>query len=41
MRRFLTGDVHGIARMVKDFNARSSKGAEVAQEAHLRAAVGN
>src|SRR5690606_38032126 len=26
MRRFLTGDVHGIARMVKDFNVRAGAG---------------
>jgi hypothetical protein len=41
LRRFLAGDVHGIARIVKDFNARASTGAEVAQSAQLRAAVGN
>jgi 3-deoxy-D-manno-octulosonate 8-phosphate phosphatase KdsC-like HAD superfamily phosphatase len=41
MRRFLTGDVHGIARMVKDFNVRAGAGVSLAQGAGLRAAVGN
>lgn len=41
VRRFLTGDVHGIARMVKDFNAHASAGAALETGAELRAAVGN
>ncbi|MFO7974839.1 MAG: hypothetical protein R6V12_09420 [Candidatus Hydrogenedentota bacterium] len=40
-RRFLTGDVHGIARMVKDFNAHAGTGAALEPSAQLRAAVGN
>ncbi|HOF40976.1 MAG TPA: radical SAM protein [Candidatus Hydrogenedentes bacterium] len=41
MRRFLAGDVHGIARMVHDFNECASADVSVAQGADLRAAVGN
>ncbi|HQE83736.1 MAG TPA: hypothetical protein PLM14_12115 [Candidatus Hydrogenedentes bacterium] len=41
IRQFLTGDIHGIARMVKDFNVRAATGAVLGQSAHLRAAVGN
>jgi hypothetical protein len=41
IRRFLAGDVHGIARMVHDFNECASVDASLAQSANLRAAVGN
>ena len=41
LRRFLTGDVHGIARIVKDFNTRASASTDLGDSAQLRAAVGN
>ena len=41
VRRFLTGDVHGIARMVKDFNAHASARVALDTGAQLRPAVGN